>query len=125
MPEISSGVATRRRGTFDDMQAKTPSTSVCSTSPSGLSASSSIFVLVAPVMLTVGRFVPPMRRGYATLIHRFIRVYFRGFPFLRVEVSGRENLPEGGGYILGPAHSIRGDAPPENIVALIETVRSQ
>jgi len=32
---------------------------------------------------------------------------------------------EGGGYICAPAHSIPGDARPENIMALIETVNEQ
>jgi uroporphyrinogen decarboxylase len=30
-----------------------------------------------------------------------------------------------GGYILAPAHAIPGDAKPENIMALIETVNDQ
>ncbi len=33
-----------------------------------------------------------------------------------------EEVGEGGGYICAPAHSIPGDAKPENIMALIETV---
>ena len=63
-----------------------------------------LFVALAPIMLTFGRFVPAMRRGYALVIHRFIRLYFAAFPYLRIEVTGRENLPEGGGYILVGNH---------------------
>ena len=36
-----------------------------------------------------------------------------------------EHIGAGGGYILGPAHSVMADAPVENIVALIEAVREQ
>lgn len=34
-------------------------------------------------------------------------------------------IGKGGGYILAPAHGIPGDAKPENILALIETVQNQ
>jgi uroporphyrinogen-III decarboxylase len=30
-----------------------------------------------------------------------------------------------GGYVLSPAHAIPGDAKPENILAMIETVNDQ
>jgi len=32
-------------------------------------------------------------------------------------------LGEGGGYIVAPSHCVQADVPPENIVALVETVR--
>jgi len=32
-------------------------------------------------------------------------------------------LGEGGGYILGPSHAIQAGTPPENIVAMVDTVR--
>lgn len=46
----------------------------------------------------------------------------------QVKVEVRRLIGEigaGGGYILGPAHAVMADAPVENIVALVETVRDQ
>ncbi len=45
---------------------------------------------------------------------------------VRAEV-GRllREVGEGGGYICSPAHSIPGDAKPENIMAMIEVLREQ
>ena len=45
---------------------------------------------------------------------------------VRTEVRGLiDDLGAGGGYILGPSHSIMADAPVENLVALIEAVQEQ
>jgi uroporphyrinogen decarboxylase len=45
---------------------------------------------------------------------------------VREEVRHKiEALGAGGGYILSPSHSVLADVPPENIMALIETVQEQ
>jgi len=36
-----------------------------------------------------------------------------------------EQVGKNGGYVLAPAHSIPGDAKPENMMAMIETVNDQ
>ena len=36
-----------------------------------------------------------------------------------------EILGKGGGYIAAPTHSIPGDVPPENVVAMIEVFQNQ
>ncbi len=43
---------------------------------------------------------------------------------VRREVRERiEVVAPGGGYILGPDHLVRGEVPPENIMAMIEEAR--
>jgi len=45
---------------------------------------------------------------------------------VRVEVGRMlDELGAGGGFILGPSHAVMADAPVENLVALIETVKGQ
>jgi 1-acyl-sn-glycerol-3-phosphate acyltransferase len=62
-------------------------------------------ILFAAPLAALGRLVPRVRRAGPWLVHRFIRLYFACFPFLRVEATGWENLPPEGGYVMIGNHA--------------------
>jgi 1-acyl-sn-glycerol-3-phosphate acyltransferase len=62
-------------------------------------------LLLAAPLLVLSRLVPAVRRVGPWIVHRFIRLYFACFPFLRVEATGWEHLPPEGGYVMIGNHA--------------------